>query len=186
MVGNKEMTRMIQTAIRFAIKAHAGQCRKGTTLPYIEHPMHVGLLLAQAGVRDSVVVAGLLHDTLEDTKYTEDDISCRFGEEVLELVKAASEPERDLPWRERKHHTIEFLSTANKDVKWIALCDKYSNIVAIESDYNRIGEGLWERFNAGYEEQRWYYKSLCKALEELNEERIYQDFYEAVGRVFGE
>jgi len=177
---------MIQKAIRFAIRAHAGQCRKGTTLPYIEHPMHVGVLLAQAGVRDSVVIAGLLHDTLEDTEYTEEDISSRFGEEVLELVKAASEPERDLPWRERKLHTIDFLGAAPRDVKLIALCDKYSNIVAIESDYKHMGEGLWERFNAGYKEQRWYYKSLCKALEELDEEKIYQEFSEAVERVFGE
>jgi (p)ppGpp synthase/HD superfamily hydrolase len=81
---------MIKKAIRYAIKAHASQMRKGTDFPYIEHPIHVDVLLQQIGASEEVVVSGILHDTLEDTLVTEADILTEFGETVLSLIKGAS------------------------------------------------------------------------------------------------
>lgn len=176
---------MIQSAIRFAIAAHAGQLRKGTPHPYIEHPMHVGMLLSTAAMRQEIVVAGILHDVLEDTECTEKDIEEAFGTEVLALVKASSEPDKSLTWKERKQHTIDFLKDAPMDVQMIALCDKLSNLMAMEADLKIHGSELWKRFNAKHEEQKWYYESLAGVLSALKDQVLYQSFCGTVERVFG-
>ncbi|WP_422484758.1 HD domain-containing protein [Gudongella sp. DL1XJH-153] len=174
----------IKKAIRFAVKAHGDQMRKGTDFPYIEHPLHVGILLSKAGMGDEVVIAGILHDTLEDTDTTEDELRSEFGEEILKLIKLESEPDRTLPWNQRKNHTVEHLRNASRDVKMIALCDKLSNIMDIEADLVAYGDALWERFNAGYEEQKWYYISLVDALSDLGDMELYQEFNDKVSSVF--
>src|SRR5665648_63541 len=108
---------MIKKAIRFAILAHKEQTRKGTDFQYIEHPVHVGILLSGIGANPPVIAAGILHDTLEDTVVTESDILREFGDEVLQLVKAASEPDKSLPWKARKEHTIESLKHSNREIQ---------------------------------------------------------------------
>ena len=175
----------IKKAIRFAVKAHGEQMRKGTDFPYIEHPLHVGILLSKAGMRDEVVIAGILHDTLEDTDTTEDDLRSEFGDEILRMIKSESEPDRTLPWNERKNHTVEHLRGAPGDVRMIALGDKLSNIMDMEADLETNGDALWDRFNAGYEEQKWYYTSLVDALSDLGDAELYQEFKERVSSVFG-
>lgn len=88
----------IDFAIEFAAYAHRNQLRKGTEIPYISHPFGVGMILLEAKCNEEVIIAGLLHDTLEDTETTEDDIHSRFGSEVLRLVQGASEPDKHLSW----------------------------------------------------------------------------------------
>ena len=146
---------MIKKAIRFAIEAHKTQVRKGTNRPYIEHPFHVGILLIKAHQRDDVVIAGILHDVLEDTNTTETTLEAEFGHEVLVLVKAASEEDRSLSWEDRKMHTIDFLKKASEEVQMISLCDKLSNIMDIEADLKKDGPKIWDRFNANYKNQKW-------------------------------
>jgi (p)ppGpp synthase/HD superfamily hydrolase len=87
---------LIDQSIEFAAHAHRGQKRKGTKIPYISHPYAVGMILQQAGCEEEVVAAGILHDTLEDTKTTEEDLLSLFGSVVLAIVKGSSEPEREL------------------------------------------------------------------------------------------
>ena len=87
---------MIDLAIEVAAKAHQNQVRKGTDIPYITHPLAVGIILAKAGCSDEVIVAGILHDTLEDTPLTLDCIQETFGPRVASIVKGASEPDRSL------------------------------------------------------------------------------------------
>ena len=105
----------------FAIKAHMGQVRKNEPeKPMVIHPISVGGLLEEYGYDDLVVAAGYLHDVVEDTKYTIDDIETEFGKEVASLVMSASEPDKSLPWEERKQHAIELtknLPLRNKLVK---------------------------------------------------------------------
>ena len=81
----------IQKAIVFATLAHEGQCRKGTNIPYIVHPMEVMQILTANGCNETVILAGILHDTLEDTQTTPEDILHIFGQEVLDLVLGESE-----------------------------------------------------------------------------------------------
>ncbi len=108
-------------AIDFAVRAHNGQFRKGTNIPYIVHPIGVMQKLLQYTNNTDVVCAGILHDTLEDTQTTEQDIKNQFGNHILELVKAVSEPDKSLSWIERKKHTIEYLNNIN-DTDILMVC----------------------------------------------------------------
>ena len=103
---------LVEKAIEMAVQAHANQKRKGTDQPYIVHPLSVGMLLMKHGYPEHLVIAGLLHDTLEDTDLTEEEIRRVFGDPVAELVRGCSEPDKSLPWEERKKHTLSYLQTA--------------------------------------------------------------------------
>ena len=165
---------MIDLAIEVAVKAHQNQVRKGKDIPYITHPLAVGVILAKAGCSDEVIMAGILHDTVEDTSITLDDLRDSFGKKVSRIVEGASEPDRSLPWEERKQHTLDFLKGASLEVKFVALADKLNNIRAISSDYAGIGEALWERFNRGEDAQKWYYQGLVQVLRDDSAGEAYQ------------
>ncbi|MBN1832228.1 MAG: bifunctional (p)ppGpp synthetase/guanosine-3',5'-bis(diphosphate) 3'-pyrophosphohydrolase [Deltaproteobacteria bacterium] len=179
---------MIDMAIEFAVKAHYNQVRKGSDIPYITHPLAVGIILAKAGCSDGVIMAGILHDTVEDTSVTLDDLRDTFGEKVSMIVKGASELDKSLKWEERKSHTHDFLKGASQEVKFVALADKLHNIRTIASDYAKIGEALWERFNRGRDAQQWYYQGLVQALHDDSAGKTYQilhkEFSREVDRVF--
>ncbi len=155
---------MIVFAIEMAAKAHRGQSRKGTEIPYITHPIGVAVLLAQSGCSDELITAGLLHDTIEDTTICLKDIRDQFGEFVASIVEGCSEPDKTLPWEDRKKHTIEFLKTASLDMRIVACADKIKNVRTIVCDYDEIGDKVWERFNRGKKKQEWYYRSLVRSI----------------------
>ena len=163
---------VIERAVRFAEKAHEGQLRKGTDLPYIVHPMEAMEIVKTLTDDGEVIAAAVLHDVIEDTAFGEDDIRREFGGRVAELVKAESENKRrELPenatWKIRKTETIKELQTASVEAKMICLGDKLANARAIVRDYEEIGEKLWERFNASPEEIEWYYMSIVECLKDL-------------------
>lgn len=155
---------MIFKAIEFASTAHRNHFRKGTKVPYIIHPIAVAKILIESDCPDHVIIAGILHDTVEDTPVSLDDIQQTFGEEIMNLVKAVSEPDKSAPWELRKEHTIESLETDPPDVLFISLADKLDNIEAIKDDYAKVGESVWERFRRPYEKQKWYYESLAEVF----------------------
>lgn len=155
---------LIERAIEVATVAHKGQCRKGTDIPYIMHPFAVGMMLAKAGCDDEVVAAGILHDTVEDTDLTSDDIRNQFGHHVADLVAGASEPNKQASWEERKKHTLEYLKTAPLDVRMVSCADKLHNLRSVVRDYRNQAEALWGVFNRGKEQQLWYYTSLAESL----------------------
>lgn len=175
---------LVHRAIRFAAIAHAGQTRKGTDIPYIIHPFEVAQILTAEGAVENLIAAGLLHDTLEDTTTTREDILCEFGERVLSLVLSASE-DKSLSWEARKQHTIVSLATAGREEQLLALSDKLSNLRSIAADYAASGNALWARFNRGYAQQRWYYLSLRDALHALTDTAAYREFYVLTDAVFG-
>lgn len=160
---------MIDLAIEVALKAHENQFRKGTDIPYIIHPLAVGIILAKIGCSDDVIVAGILHDTVEDTAITLDDLRDTFGNKVATIVEGASEPNKALPWKDRKKHTIEFLKTASLEVRLVTCADKLHNIRSIDSEHEKIGDKIWDRFNRGKEDQEWYYRSLCNVLCDISD-----------------
>ena len=158
---------MIKKAINFANIAHFDQFRKGTDIPYIFHPINVGkILIENFRCGEDVVVAGILHDTLEDTPVKEKDISDIFGENVLQLVKSVSERDKSDTWENRKKEVIEHLREAEENTILIKLADVYDNITAMQRDYHFIGDELWKRFNAPKERLAWYYWSLGEIFDE--------------------
>src|SRR3989338_2085111 len=107
----------IQKAIRFAITAHDGQTRKGKDIPYITHPLTVALILSQVGASEDVIVAGILHDVVEDSDVELDDVQEQFGEPVADLVKAVTEEDKGLPWETRKRIALGHIKDMNQDRK---------------------------------------------------------------------
>ncbi len=184
-----ESDKRICKAIEFAFQAHAGQCRKGTKRPYIIHLLGVAKTLIGHGCSEDLVVAGILHDTVEDTDVTVENIRQTFGEKVASLVQAASEPDKSDTWENRKRHTIEYLKTAPRDVLLIACADKLDNIREIREDYAKVGEAVWSRFNRPKEKQRWYYQSLADVftsrIDGEPSASLFKEFKSEVEKVFG-
>ncbi|SFJ54254.1 MULTISPECIES: HD domain-containing protein [unclassified Bacillus (in: firmicutes)] len=164
------MSRLIEKAMQFAAIKHEGQMRKGTNIPYIIHPFGVALILQKEKQCDEVIAAGLLHDTLEDTSTTEAELCEHFGEEVLKLVQAASEPDKLLSWEERKKHTIQSLSHRSNEEITLIIADKLHNLRSIQEDVEREDDQVWSRFNRGKRDQSWYYMSILHALKGKKED----------------
>ena len=117
-------------AARFAAERHAGQLRKGAHAePYINHPLEVAHLIANVGkVADvDIIIAGLLHDTIEDTHTTADELTERFGETVCGYVLEVTD-EKGLPIARRKELQIEHAPHMSHGAKTVKLADKISNI----------------------------------------------------------
>jgi (p)ppGpp synthase/HD superfamily hydrolase len=156
---------LLDLAIETAARAHAGQVRKGTDIPYISHPYAVGMMLARAGASEEVIAAGILHDTVEDTYLTLDWIRDNFGEKVAMIVEGCSEPGHGSePWEARKAHTLEYLRAAPWEVRLVACADKLHNVRAIAAAREAIGEDVWTRFKRGRAQQEWYYRGLVDSL----------------------
>ena len=175
---------VIEKALQIAAKAHVNQRRKGSDIPYIVHPVAVGMILMKAGYDETLIAAGILHDTVEDTDLTLVDIEHEFGTEIAEIVEGCSEPDKSLSWDERKLHTIEYLKRAPSDIRIVACADKLHNIRSISNDYQRIGNEIWSKFNAGKEKQKWYYTQIVESLRYQNSFPLVEELEEAVHHLF--
>ena len=164
MYNNDGRKNRIEEAIEVAAQAHNGQYRKGTHTPYISHPYAVGLILMSEGCSEEVIIAGILHDTVEDTDLTLDCIKRSFGQSIAEIVDGCSE-DKSLRWRERKTDRIEALKTASTEVCLVTSADKLHNLRTVISEYDEIGDVVWERFHGGIEAQAWYYRSILDSLQ---------------------
>lgn len=168
--GDESMDLTIDQAIQFAAVKHKGQVRKSTNIPYISHPFAVAMMLQKAGHTKEVIVAGILHDTLEDTSATEEEIRELFGDVVLALVVSASEPDKSLPWEDRKRHTLAELGNRSNDELAVIIADKLHNLRSIRFDLEASGEKVWSRFNRGREQQTWYYQGILNAVQDRREQ----------------
>ena len=184
---------LVDRAVAFATVKHAGQYRKGTTIPYITHVVEALTIVSTLTEDEEVRAAAVLHDTLEDTATTREELVQYFGEHVAELVADESEDKReDQPaeetWVTRKQETIRHLSGASLDAKMIALGDKLSNVRAMYRDYEEIGEKLWERFNENDPvKQGMYYGSLANVFgqdEVIRKTAAYKEYVKLASEVF--
>ena len=184
------MGKILDQAIVFATKAHEGQFRKGTQVPYILHPMEAGAIIGTMTTDEEVIAGAVLHDVVEDTETTVEDVIRLFGERIGSLVASESENKReDFPaestWKIRKQETLDHLSTASIDVKMITLGDKLSNIRAIYRDYQIIGDELWQRFNQkDKNEHYWYYSGIAKCITELSDYQAYKEYCDLINKTF--
>ena len=153
-----------QNALEFAAAAHDGHYRKGTQTPYISHPVTVAFILYKQECSCDEVIAGLLHDTVEDTDVTLAEIEEKFGSFIASIVEGCSEPDKSAPWQVRKQHTIDTLVTAPLPVKYVACADKLHNFTTMQRDYQAIGDSFWERFNQNYDHQKWYAHAVTASL----------------------
>ena len=165
-----------EKAKEFAINAHKGQVRKsGKEKPMIIHPINVADILKEYNFDDNVISAGYLHDVIEDTKYTKEDLLKEFNEDIVSLVLGASEPDKSLSWEERKLHTINSIKKLDLRHKAIICADKISNLEDLKIFFEIKGEKDFSAFKRGYEKQKWYYTEVYKSLIS-NEDKNYSMF----------
>ena len=173
-MANKPLdTAFLDRAIIFAVKAHAGTERRGKGFPYIVHPMEAMEIVATMTPDQELLAAAALHDTVEDTSVTIEDIRAQFGDRVASLVQSESDvfiegkSEED-SWHERKQAAMDRLAAASHEAKMVALGDKLSNMRAIARDYAMNGDALWQLFHAkDPKDHEWHYRGLAQSLKEL-------------------
>lgn len=152
-------------AFKFAVAAHDGQFRKAELeKPVIFHAIDVANMLELYGYDENVVAAGLLHDTIEDTNVTAEDIRKKFGDDVYSLVMGATEQNRDASWEERKLGTIERVKTLDLRHRAVVACDKISNIEDLRLKFGKDGKIDSSAFNRGMEKKLWYWKEVYQSL----------------------
>ena len=184
-------TTLLDRAIIFAVRAHAGTERRGKGFPYIVHPMEAVEIVATMTRDQELLAAAALHDTVEDTDTTVEQIREEFGDRIASLVASESDivleglPAED-SWHARKQAAIDRLARASHDAKIVALGDKLSNMRAIARDYAQQGDALWDIFHAkDPKDHEWHYRELADALSELHDTFAYKEFENLINQVFG-
>jgi (p)ppGpp synthase/HD superfamily hydrolase len=166
------ITKRFTRAVEYALAAHLGDVRKGTTIPYISHLIQVAGLVLEFGGTEEEAIGGLLHDTAEDAggEATLADIRDAFGPDVERIVRENSDSITDskadkAPWRERKEQYIAAISHKPESALLVSVCDKIHNVRSLITDTQNLGPSHWNRFNASREDSLWYYQSLVKAFQ---------------------
>ena len=190
MANNPLNTDLLDRAIIFAVKAHSGTERRGKGYPYIVHPLEAVEIVATMTADQELLAAAALHDTVEDTAVTIDDIRAEFGDRVAALVADESDemPEgvsEEESWHGRKQAAIDRLRAAGREAKMVALGDKLSNMRAIARDYAVQGESFWNLFHVTERsEHEWHYRGLADALRELDGTDAFREFEDLINQVF--
>ncbi len=187
-------TDLLDRAIIFAVKAHHNTERRGKGFPYIVHPMEAVEIVATITPDQELLAAAALHDTVEDTDVTVEDIRREFGDRIADLVHAESDQidgvlfngeNETETWHARKQAAIDRLRHAPHDAKIVALGDKLSNMRAIYRDYMVKGDALWSIFHVTDKaSHEWHYRGLADALSELSDTFAYQELVTLIDKVF--
>lgn len=178
--------RRYQVALEFALRAHEGQFRKGSDIPYITHPVAVSAILAQYGYGEDLVIAGLLHDVLEDTVVTAVELEKKFGGDIASLVRGVTEEKTDgrgfpRPWEIRKEEAVWHAGLAEEPVVALKAVDALHNVYCLVRDLRVAGNSIWTRFKRGKEQQLDYYRRLSSVIRErLKDNLLALELCEAV------
>ena len=175
----------IEDALLFATQCHRGTFRKGSDTPYIIHPMEVASILVSVHADNNLIIAGLLHDTVEDTDANIEEIREKFGDDVARLVMAHTE-NKEKVWYARKLKTVSDLPDEDIRCQLLTLADKLSNLRSMYNDYKMVGESLWERFSADKSKQSWYYNGIVDGLSHLEQIPFTKDAYNQLDRMYKE
>ncbi len=190
-MANKPLdTELLDRAIVFAVRAHAGTERRGKGFPYIVHLLEAVEIVATMTPDQELLAAAALHDTVEDTHVTVEEIRAEFGDRIASLVATESDTfeqgmSKEDSWHARKQDAIDRLARASRDAKIVALGDKLSNMRAIARDYAMQGDALWNLFHAkDPKDHEWHYRELAEAFRELQDTFAYKEFEQLINQVF--
>ena len=171
----------VEQAIRAATILHQDQLRMGTLpLPYISHLMAVVLILSDYTDDEDTIVAAFLHDTLEDTDYTLEELREDFGGPVSEIVLSLTEPkllgERKLDWLERKREYNKQLKQASDKALMIAAADKSHNFRTVVEEYSEDHKRFLEDFGPQTEDRMEIYQTMANTLNSRLKSDIVHEF----------
>lgn len=182
---------VFEKAVRFAVQKHSGQVRKLGNAPYILHPLEVASIVGTMTSDREILAAAVLHDTVEDTDTTIEEIREEFGQRVAALVTTETEDKReDKPpqetWELRKQETLLILrDTTETGVKMMWLGDKLSNIRSFHREYEKNGHEIWNAMNQkDPKKQGWYYSTVGKYLKDLEQYSAYKEYVSHVNYIF--
>ena len=186
------MMNKIEEAIIYATIMHQGKVRKLGNTPYILHPLEVAQILSTMTDDQDIITAGILHDIVEDTDGTLEEIEKRFGERVAFLVSSESENQypdesRDASWKRRKEESLKVLkNTDDQGVRMLWLADKLANMRSLASGYSEYGERLWDSFHQHDPEMHhWYYQTIAEQLElSLNKTGAFKEFIKHINFIW--
>jgi (p)ppGpp synthase/HD superfamily hydrolase len=172
MTAPRPLTPEFEDALVYAARLHANQARKASDIPYVWHLLSVCALVLEFGGSSDQAIAALLHDAIEDQAHGNPNrlraqIRRSFGDEVLRIVEACTdtdqEPKPD--WKTRKKLYIERLRNEDTAVALVAMADKLHNARTMLADYRKLGDDLWDRFNAPRKKQLWYLESVADVVD---------------------
>jgi (p)ppGpp synthase/HD superfamily hydrolase len=162
---------VLAKALEYAVEMHGEQVRKGGDVPYVSHLLAVAAMVLEDGGGAKDAAAALLHDVVEDTPATLDDVRVRFGGYVERIVRGCSDSlvhEGKQEWRARKEAYLQRLPTEPPEVLRVSVADKLHNARSILHDLEREGVGTLDRFKGGREGTLWYYRSVLEVYHSID------------------
>ena len=187
------MSERLNRAIAFATEAHNGAVRKITLLPYILHPMEVAANAASITTDEDVIIAALLHDTVEDAGVLPETLVREFGQRVADLVASETEDKMNhLPksasWKARKEGSLQILrNTEDEGVKMLWLSDKLANMRSLYADWLKNGDNVFLHFHVTDKSlHAWYYRSIAELTQSLKDSAAWQEYNRLVELVYRE
>lgn len=183
------MGEIFDKAVQFAFQAHKGQFRKDGTM-YILHPLETAAIVSTMTKDEDILAAAVLHDTVEDTPVTAEDIRATFGDRIADLV--AHETENKRPdqsaantWKIRKEESLAVLKDCSIESKMIWIADKLSNMRSLLRIYEDIGLDVFKAFNEkDPKEQRWYHATVLEYTKELSDYAAYKEYRHIFKKIF--
>ena len=182
----------LEEAILYAVIMHQGSVRKLKGIPFILHPMEVAQILSTMTDDKEILTAGILHDIVEATDGTLDEIEKRFGKRVAFLVSSQSEnahpgEERSASWKQRKDESLLVLKNSRDlGVEMLWLADTLSNLRSLAGAYSEQGEEMWKQLDQSDSAlQCWYFKNVAELLElSLNKTGAFKELIRHINSVW--
>lgn len=174
----------ITKAIELCCELHKDQTRKATNIPYASHPISVGFILFSAGYSEEVIIAGILHDILEDVPNAEKTITDIFGKHIVYLIKGVTEDTSIKlisikSWTDKKDNYLKNLKTVENDIKAISAADGLDNCRSIiRLIKNKVN--IWDAFNVSYKKIIENYKQRLFIVKESLQDEITKEFELAI------
>jgi (p)ppGpp synthase/HD superfamily hydrolase len=173
----------LERALRTAFHLHGGQMRKtDPTLPYLTHLMHVALIVQRFSFPENYVAAALLHDTVEDTQYTPEELLEEFGEDICSIVLEVTE-NRALRYVERKRGYLDSVRNGSEGAKAVCCADKTHNLATILDAWSVKGDAIWTEFSRGPELTMQFYRDALAAIEHGWTHPIVEAYRDVVRRI---
>jgi (p)ppGpp synthase/HD superfamily hydrolase len=173
---------LIEKALQIALKAHEGQKRKTDDSPYIIHPIMCALKLKGYNFSEEAIASALVHDVLEDSDFSENDLKNKLGEKVFNIIKSLSE-DKSLAWEERKKQYIENIKNGSLEVKAVSLADKIHNLESLLLAYEAQGKNIWSKFNRGKDKKLWFEKEVLHVLKETWEHPLILEYEKLIKKM---
>ncbi len=171
---------IVGKAIMKAIEFHKGQFRKGNgKVPYVVHPLEVGIIVARYTTGSELITAAILHDTVEDSKYSIEELESEFGGEVKNLVSSLTEDKSIADWVDRKNENLRRLRT-NQDAYFIKSVDALANMHSLLSAIKEEGSVVWTQFHAPKDKEMEYFKVILQDTEDFLPKKHIEEYVSAL------